>query len=537
MSVEEAYAGQILLLTGVTGFLGKVLFERLLWEFPDIAEIRLLLRPGSHSSAQARFEEEVLASPIFSRLEKRSGGLPELLALLRSKVRTFAADIGRKRLGLDDINYEEIASGLDLIIHSAALVNWDERLDRSIQNNTLGARHVLQLARHAGHAKLVHVSTCWVHGQRRGRCPENIAQTEVSVDEEVQAALSFGVQAENESHQSEVHELLKREAQLRHVPSDSSREALQEELRVRWVHKRVADWGVRRATANGWWDNYTYSKALAEALLAREHGSVPVAVVRPSGITGALKDPEPGWTDAYLLTEPLIEGVGKKTITEFPGNPSCVIDTIPVDMVANVILVAGSSLLHNSRESSEDVLVYQVASGDTSPLTLGEIEVIWREHFAERPFLQPVSAKPITGLRPIVFWKDAATFSAALRRRYVAPLQLVQRGLEVLPGWERVGMLRQARGAVVRQWRTVEKVLQLAKLYSSYTLNEWLFETIQTRELMGALNPDDQRRFIFEPRTIHWLSFWKEVHIPGMRRHVLKEPAFQTMSMQAVSRL
>lgn len=44
-------------------------------------------------------------------------------------------------------------------------------------------------------------------------------------------------------------------------------------------------------------NTYTYTKALAEELLERECGTVPLAIVRPSIVTAALKEPIPGWVD------------------------------------------------------------------------------------------------------------------------------------------------------------------------------------------------------------------------------------------------
>eukprot|EP00443_Scrippsiella_acuminata_P048565 CAMPEP_0115243292 /NCGR_PEP_ID=MMETSP0270-20121206/39397_1 /TAXON_ID=71861 /ORGANISM="Scrippsiella trochoidea, Strain CCMP3099" /LENGTH=416 /DNA_ID=CAMNT_0002658393 /DNA_START=80 /DNA_END=1327 /DNA_ORIENTATION=- len=382
--VAHAYCQRVILLTGATGFLGKVLLERLLWDLPNVKEVRLLLRPGSHPSPAARFQSEVLVSPIFSRLEAHHGGRVAFHDFVQSKIRVFPGDLACDGLGLHSAVYDELASGLDLIIHSAALVSWDERVDRSIQNNTLGSRRMLELARYAKGARLLHISSAFVHGQRRGHCPEVLpghgaCSKSLDVNAEVIAALEFAEKIELESHKPKLSTYFEREARLRGATAKQTSMELKvevEKLRAAWVHKRVASWGVARARSQGWWDNYTYSKALAESLLAAECGEVPVAILRPSGITGSIQDPEPGWTDAYLLTEPLIEGVGKRRITEFPGAPGCIIDTVPVDLVVSVALVVGKSLLQQ-HSAGKAPLVYQVATGDTNPLTLGEIERIW----------------------------------------------------------------------------------------------------------------------------------------------------------------
>lgn len=44
-------------------------------------------------------------------------------------------------------------------------------------------------------------------------------------------------------------------------------------------------------------NTYAYTKAFAEQLLIQEHGQIPVAIVRPTIVTAAMKEPFPGWID------------------------------------------------------------------------------------------------------------------------------------------------------------------------------------------------------------------------------------------------
>lgn len=44
-------------------------------------------------------------------------------------------------------------------------------------------------------------------------------------------------------------------------------------------------------------NTYTYTKAMAEQVLEKESGNVPLAIVRPSIVSAALKEPFPGWID------------------------------------------------------------------------------------------------------------------------------------------------------------------------------------------------------------------------------------------------
>ena len=44
-------------------------------------------------------------------------------------------------------------------------------------------------------------------------------------------------------------------------------------------------------------NTYSYTKAFAEKLLQQEHDRIPVAIIRPSIVTAAMKEPIPGWID------------------------------------------------------------------------------------------------------------------------------------------------------------------------------------------------------------------------------------------------
>ena len=73
MSVLEYYKGKIIMITGTSGFLGKVILEKVLRTIPDVQKIFLLIRNKSGESSQVRFQKNILNSPLFERLKKRLG--------------------------------------------------------------------------------------------------------------------------------------------------------------------------------------------------------------------------------------------------------------------------------------------------------------------------------------------------------------------------------------------------------------------------------------------------------------------------------
>ena len=74
LSVSDSLAGKRILLTGCTGFLGKVTLSMLLHRYGEVLDrVWVLVRRGSSSSAEARFVEKVVRSEPFLPLRERLG--------------------------------------------------------------------------------------------------------------------------------------------------------------------------------------------------------------------------------------------------------------------------------------------------------------------------------------------------------------------------------------------------------------------------------------------------------------------------------
>ena len=70
--LEQVFKGRRILLTGTTGFLGKVFLAMLLRWHPEIEKVYLLIR-GDLRSSLGRFRREILDSPALAPVRAHLG--------------------------------------------------------------------------------------------------------------------------------------------------------------------------------------------------------------------------------------------------------------------------------------------------------------------------------------------------------------------------------------------------------------------------------------------------------------------------------
>ena len=151
--------GDVLLLTGATGFVGTEVAIRLLRR--DDLEIVALVQAGDDDEATGAAERAWWFQP-------------DLRAALGGRIHAVAGDLARPRLGLTRTAYAELRERITHIVHAAADLRVDASADDLRPVNVEGVERVLNLARSARDLRrLVHVSTAYVAGRRRGTVHED----------------------------------------------------------------------------------------------------------------------------------------------------------------------------------------------------------------------------------------------------------------------------------------------------------------------------------------------------------------------------
>ena len=99
-----------------------------------------------------------------------------------------------------------------------------------------------------------------------------------------------------------------------------------------WIRERTTELGAERAEYWGWTNIYTYSKSLAEQIIAQQDDIVKI-LVRPSIVESSQQYPFPGWNEGFTTSAPLVFASlkGQRSLL---AREQVILDIIPVDHVA-----------------------------------------------------------------------------------------------------------------------------------------------------------------------------------------------------------
>jgi HAD superfamily hydrolase (TIGR01490 family) len=505
--IAEALKGKTILVTGSTGFLGKSIVEKCLRAIPDIGRINLAIRSSPRRPAAERLEREVLSSPAFKRLKEQLGE-EGFAKLVKEKLAVVEIDLGRDGLGLSDSGREQLRA-CDIVIHSAAAVEFDNPADLSAQTNLLGAARMVQaLQESGGRPHLVHVSTAYVGGMLRG-----LVREEAPLDpglnwrHEAQVLANLRPPVEEESRRPEILNRLSREARSRMGPAGTPAVArTTERLRDRWVKDRLVERGRVHARAMGFSDIYSFTKAMAEHAVVELHGDIPLSIVRPSIIESALEEPFPGWLEGFRMAEPLILAFGRGILRDFSGLPDSVLDIIPADYVVNTVLAVASSPPPDTKPR-----VYHAASGSRNPLRFRGMTDSAARYFAKHPLRDRYGQAIGTPNWTYPTREELAT-RAKTALRFV---EAAQWAVERLPLGAGVAGISDDLNA---ERERLERGVNLIQLYGVYTEVDCIFDT---RNLMSVWEkvPDAERKvFPFDAALYDWEHYFQDVHFPTVVR-------------------
>ncbi|KXJ73600.1 hypothetical protein RP20_CCG015450 [Aedes albopictus] len=329
-SIPDTYAGRSLFITGATGFMGKVLVEKLLRDCPELKCIYLLIRTKKGVDAAQR-RDDYLKHLVFDRIRETNRSQLDKVKLIRGDILSEGLEISESDRAL-------LSENVEIIFHCAANVRFDQELKQAINFNTNGTLRVLKLAEQMKRLMaFVHVSTAYC------QCNEEVVE--------------------------------ERAYPAPHNPIGISKLA---DL----VESDVLDL-VTPSLLNNLPNTYAYTKALTEGLVYSYRDRFPIAIARPTIVVAAWKEPLPGWIEGTNGPTGLMIGGGRGIIRSMHCNPDYETDLMPVDITMNAIIAFAADRVNN--QNDRDIMYCNVSGANVNPLTWGEALETGRKKFYDNP--------------------------------------------------------------------------------------------------------------------------------------------------------
>ncbi|NXE88224.1 FACR1 reductase, partial [Menura novaehollandiae] len=335
VSIPEYYEGKNVLMTGATGFMGKVLLEKLLRSCPKVKAVYVLVRNKAGQTPEARIEE-ITSSKLFDRLREEQ---PDF----KAKIIVVMSELTQPELDLSEAIKEELIECINIIFHCAATIRFNETLRDAVQLNVIATQQLLCLAQRMKNLEVfMHISTAYAYCNRK-QIEEVVYPPPVDPRKLIDS--------------------------LEWMDDD-----LVNDITPKLLGKRP--------------NTYTYTKALAETIVQQEGAGLNIAIVRPSIIGASWKEPFPGWIDNFNGPSGIFIAAGKGILRTMRASNNALADLVPVDVVVNATLAAAWYSGVNRHNRPRKIMVYNCTTGGTNPFHWSEVEYHVISTFKRNPLEQ-----------------------------------------------------------------------------------------------------------------------------------------------------
>ncbi|KAM3955185.1 fatty acyl-CoA reductase wat [Aphomia sociella] len=336
-AIQQFYTDQCVFITGGTGFLGKVLIEKLLRSCGDVDTIYVLIRSKKGKDPTVRLHEMLDEFLFFRAHEENPKGIHKVVPII--------GDMELPGLGISEEDRKTITSKITIIINAAATVKFDEKLSVSTAINVKGTKEVIQLAKECRNLKAItHVSTAF-------------SNTHIDYIEEKFYEPPMSVEA------------LEAVSELD--------ENLVEEILPTLLGKRP--------------NTYCFTKAIAEEAVRKYSEGMPICIVRPSIVISTYEEPVRGWTDSVYGPTGIIIGTGTGVLRTMYMDLNKVADMVPVDLTVNALLVsAWYTAKHFKENQTSNIPIYNFVSGAQNPCKWETFIEMNRKYGIDKPTCKAV---------------------------------------------------------------------------------------------------------------------------------------------------
>ncbi|XP_026465065.1 fatty acyl-CoA reductase 1-like [Ctenocephalides felis] len=331
ITIPEFFSGKQVFITGGSGFIGKVLIEKLLRCCPEVKTIYLLVRSKKNQKPQERVRT-ILDNPLFDTIRQTN---PKVL----DKVQAITGDVSELRLGLNEEDRKRLL-GCHVVFHAAASVRFDDPLKQATLMNTRGTREIMELMLDMPNLVVgVHVSTAYCNTDK------DVIEEKVYRD----------------------HGDWKEAIRLA--------EGYQDDYTMACLTEKCL---------NGLKNTYIYTKHLAENVVEDYSHRLPLVIYRPGIVTSMWKEPLPGWADNLNGPVGLSLATGKGFLRVMQADPNHILDNMPVDLVVNGMMTA--SWKKGTERDTQTLPVYNCSMNTYMKQTHAEIRDMALAEVNDYPF-------------------------------------------------------------------------------------------------------------------------------------------------------
>ncbi|KAL2741583.1 fatty acyl-CoA reductase wat-like isoform X2 [Vespula squamosa] len=312
--IQNFYDNQTIFITGGTGFIGKLLIEKLLRVCPGIICIYVMIRSKKEKNLLQRMEE-LIEDSLFSTLKKMHPTFPNRLVAIEG-------DCSLPNLGISKTDRNTLIREVTIVFNVAATVRFNETIKLATAINVQSVRDLINLSKEMPKLKsFVHVSTAFAN------CTYDM------IDEKFYDSKMDGEQLIN--------------------LMDVLNEKLLDDITPQLI---------------GMYPNtYVFTKSVAENVIKKHTDSIPIGIFRPAIVTPTYREPIPGWINNMYGPVGITAGILMGLIRTHHCDGSVNANFVPGDLTVNGLIVSAWDI-SNNRQSNEDIPIYNYISKD-NPIT------------------------------------------------------------------------------------------------------------------------------------------------------------------------
>nr|CAD7398995.1 unnamed protein product [Timema poppensis] len=488
LSIKEFYEGRSLFITGATGFLGKLLVEKLIRSCPGVGQIYLLTRSKQGQDVAGRVTS-LLKDPAFKRM-------PEMG---HQKVVGIAGDLYQRGLGISPQDRERLCRDVSVVFHVAASVKFDEDLKFILQTNVGSTQAIIDLCKDMSNLEsFTYVSTAYSNYPRK------------EVHEKVYSPPMDPHKIQREVAAMSKEELARKEKRVIYFHDFTTVNFNRTNFNIKdstvinsfnWIfphhnHTSVTSACRCRTIIKNWPNTYAFSKILAENVVLENSKIIPSCILRPAVVTSSVEEPVPGWIDNQngIIRTHVLSSQGRMRVAH--AHRKYNIELIPVDIVTNATIAAGWDTAYYKGEMK----VFNVTTSVRNPIKYGEWIAKTKKCFHLSPPLKAV------WYNSMIIVNNKGVFYAMWFTLDLVPAFIMDT-------------------LTLRKHKMVDystKSLSYNGLVSPFFTRSWKFCDKNVQNLLNSVSKEERREFNFDVTTVNWDTYSKSF-VDGIHTFLSRE--------------